>query len=74
MHDQFGGHPAGPSATADDWFEGHDDDYYAWPGERFMGLFMAATAPKLRRVLETRQPWTHHYDQADVEAVRRVLA
>lgn len=57
----------------DEWFEGHEGGYWAWPGERFMALFMAAYAPTLPRPLEARQPWTHTFDESDVKAVRRIL-
>lgn len=57
----------------DDWFEGHDGGYWSWPGERWMGLFMAAFAPSLARPLEPRQPWTHRYDSTDVGRVREIV-
>lgn len=70
-------HPAhGPlpdELGPDEWFEGHPGGYWSWPGERFMGLFMAAYTPTLPRPLEARQPWTHHYDERDVAALRRIL-
>lgn len=69
FHDNPGDHHH-PS----DWFEeGGEYDYYDWAGERFMGLFMAAFAPSLSRPLENRQPWTHSYDQADIQATRKIL-
>lgn len=73
FHDN--GHaPHGASGLhPDDWFEGHDSSYWGWPGERFMGLFMAAFAPSLPRPLENRQPWTHHYDETDVARAREIL-
>ncbi len=56
------------------WFEEQgEQEYWAWRGERWMGLFMATFAPSLPRPLEARQPWHHSYDQADVQAVRRLL-
>lgn len=57
----------------DEWFEGHEGGYWAWPGERFMALFQAAYAPTLPRPLEARQPWTHSFDESDIKAVRRIL-
>jgi len=56
------------------WFEEHGETaYFAWRGERWMGLFMAAYAPTLPRPLEARQPWHWDYDNRDVTAVRRIL-
>lgn len=64
----------GTQGHAHDWFEeGGQEDYWSWAGERWMGLFMAAFAPDLRRPLEAQQPWTHQYDAADVVAVREYL-
>ncbi len=50
-----------------------EQSYWAWRGERAMGLFMAAVAPKLPRPLEVRQPWHHSYTAKDVTAMRRIL-
>ena len=58
----------------DEWFEGHDADYWSWPGERWMSLCMAAYAPDLPRPLEAQQPWTHSYDASDVQEVLRICA
>lgn len=56
------------------WFEEQgEQNYWAWRGERWMGLFMAAFAPSLPRPLERRQPWHWSYDESDVRAVRRLL-
>lgn len=56
------------------WFEEMGEEtYWRWRGERWMGLFMAAMAPALRRPLENRQPWQWSYDADDVERVRRLL-
>lgn len=56
------------------WFEElNEPTYWAWRGERWMGLFMAAFAPGLPRPLEQRQPWHWSYDAADVQAVRDLL-
>lgn len=57
----------------DEWFEGHEGGYWSWPGERWMALCMAAYSPSLPRPLEARQPWTHSFDESDVQAVRRIL-
>ena len=60
--------------SPDEWFEGHDADYWSWPGERWMSLCMAAYAPDLPRPLETEQSWTHSYDASDIQAVLRICA
>ncbi|MFN2456543.1 MAG: hypothetical protein ABR577_20320, partial [Pyrinomonadaceae bacterium] len=50
-----------------------ESEYWAWRGERWMGLFTAAFAPALPRTLEARQPWHYSYTSADVTAVRKLL-
>lgn len=56
------------------WFEEHgEQDYWAWRGERWMGLFMAAFAPTLQRPLENSQPWHWTYTDAAAAEVRRIL-
>lgn len=64
----------GPDAPEAGWFEElGEEDYWAWRGERWMGLFMAAYAPALPKVLEPRQPWHWSYDASDTAAVRHIL-
>lgn len=56
------------------WFEERgEQNYYAWRGERWMAVFMAAFAPSLPRPLEEQQPWHHSYDADDLAAVRAML-
>jgi hypothetical protein len=56
------------------WFEElGETSYWAWRGERWMGMFCAAFAPTLPRPLEARQPWVWSYDDTDVRRVRQIL-
>lgn len=64
----------GPDAPDPGWFEElGEQDYWAWRGERWMGLFMATYAPSLPKVLEPNQPWHWSYDASDTVAVRKIL-
>jgi hypothetical protein len=66
-------HPHGGPEHPGEFEEQGEQNYWAWRGERGMGLFMAAFAPSLPRPLEARQPWHHSYDQSDVAAMRSIL-
>ena len=54
------------------WFEERgDQDYYDWPGETFMDLFILAATPD-EPSMDMR--WTHGITDASVEACRQVLS
>ncbi len=55
------------------WEERGSQNYWAWGGEAFMGLFCMAFAPTLPLPLHARQPWVHKVDDAMAAEVRRLL-
>lgn len=64
----------GTGAPAKGWFEEQgEQDYWRWRGERWMGLFCAAFAPALPRVLENAQPWQYSYTRKDIADARAIL-
>jgi hypothetical protein len=74
MHDtpEHGPHGELPTELGpDDWFD-IEGPYFSWPGERWMSMFISAYS-NIPQPLESRQPWTHDFDESDLVAVRRIL-